>query len=97
MRGAKQKEMLEISDFRRGEILHLRSAGPFSLREGGGGTLIFSYIHRLRLFYGGQNLNFNILWVFRKLNNFGGMKILWIFFGGTLQNWTIFRGHFYAL
>ena len=37
MRGAKQKEMLEISDLRRGEILHLRSAGPFSLREGGGG------------------------------------------------------------
>ena len=61
------------------------------------GTLIFSYIHRLRLFYGGQNLNFNILWVFRKLNNFGGMKILRIFLGGTLQNWTIFRGHFYAL
>ena len=41
MRGAKQKEMLEISDLRRGEILHLRSAGPFSLREGGGG---YSYI-----------------------------------------------------
>ena len=27
-------------------------------------------------------MNFNILWVFRKLNNFGGMKILWIFFLG---------------
>ena len=28
------------------------------------------------------------------------MKILWIFFlflgGGSSQNWTIFRGHFYA-
>ena len=41
MRGAKQKEMIEISDLRRGEILHLRSAGPFSLREGGGVLLYF--------------------------------------------------------
>ena len=35
--------------------------------------------------------------VFRKMNIFGGgggMKILWIFFGGSSQNWTIFRGHF---
>ena len=23
------------------------------------------------------------------------MKILWIFFLGSSQNWTIFRGHFY--
>ena len=30
------------------------------------------------------------------MNIFGGMKILWIFFGGSSQNWTIFRGHFYA-
>ena len=30
---------------------------------------------------------------------FFGVKILWIFFGGwggASQNWTIFRGHFYA-
>ena len=26
---------------------------------------------------------------------FGGMKNLWIYFGSS-QNWTIFRGHFYA-
>ena len=25
-----------------------------------------------------------------------GMKILWIFLGGSSQNWVIFRGHFYA-
>ena len=31
------------------------------------------------------------------MNIFGGIKILWIFFGGSSQNWTIFRGHFYAL
>ena len=24
------------------------------------------------------------------------MKILWILFFGSSQNWTIFRGHFYA-
>ena len=24
------------------------------------------------------------------------MKILWIFFLGSSQNWTIFRGHFYT-
>ena len=44
MRGAKQKEMLEISHLRRGEILHLRSASPFSLREGGGGGVLL-YFH----------------------------------------------------
>ena len=27
-------------------------------------------------------LNFNIFWVFRKMNNFLGMKIVWIFFFG---------------
>ena len=30
------------------------------------------------------------------MNIFGGMKILWIFFGGSSQSWTIFRGHFYV-
>ena len=46
---------------------------------GVGGTLIFSYIRRLRSFFGVQN--FNIFGVFRKMNVFGGIKILWIFFG----------------
>ena len=34
--------------------------------------------------------------VFRKINIFWGMKILWIFFGGSSHIWTIFSGHFYA-
>ena len=69
MRGAKQKEMFEISDLRRRQILHLRFAAsvrfsPWGKGEGGG-TLIFSYS-----------------FFFRKLNIFGGLKILWIFLGG---------------
>ena len=47
LRGAKQKEMFEISDLRRREMLHLRSTASvlFSPRGKGegGGTLIFSY------------------------------------------------------
>ena len=58
MRDAKQKEMFEISDLRR-EILHLRSVCRLSVcfspgEGGGGGTLIFSYISRLRLFFGSK-------------------------------------------
>ena len=50
---------------------------------GGGGTLIFSYIRTLGSFFGVQNFEFQYFcWVFRKMNIFGGMKILWIFFGG---------------
>ena len=50
--------------------------------KGRGGTLIFSHIRRLGLFFLGYKiLNFNIFWVFRQMNIFGGMKILWIFFG----------------
>ena len=49
---------------------------------GGGGTLIFSHIRRLGLFFGVQNSEFPIfLWVFRKMNFFGGyedfMDIFW--------------------
>ena len=46
---------------------------------GGGGTLVFSHIHRLGLFFGVQNSEFQYFLVFRKMNIFGGMKILWIF------------------
>ena len=48
----------------------------------GGGTLIFSYIRRLALFFGFKILNFNILRGFQKNKYFWGIKILWIFFGG---------------
>ena len=67
---------------------------------GGEGTLIFSNIRRLESFFLFTILNFNIFWVFRKMNIFGGMKYLLIFFffgGGSSQNLTIFRVHFYAL
>ena len=43
---------------------------------------MFSYIRRLGSFFWFKILNFNIFWVFRKMNIFGGIKILWIFFGG---------------
>ena len=56
MRCGKQKEMFEISDLRGRETLHLRPVCPFvhQGREGGGGggSLIFSYIRRFRLFFG---------------------------------------------
>ena len=43
---------------------------------GGGGTLIFSHIRRLGLFFFGGGgfkiLNFNIFGVFRKMNILGG-------------------------
>ena len=63
---------------------------------GGGGNLIFSYIRRLGSFFGVKILNFNIFGVFQKNKYFLGVMILWIFFGGSSQNWTIFWGHFYA-
>ena len=66
MRGAKQKrEMFEISDLRRREIL-----------------LYFHTYIGTGYFFWFKLLNFNFLgfFFFRKLNIFGGMKILWIFF-----------------
>ena len=57
----------------------------------GGDTLIFSHIRRLGLFFGFKTLNFNNYWVFRKMNIFLDMKILWIFFGGSSQNWASLR------
>ena len=50
-----------------------------------GGTLIFSYIHRLMPFLGVQNFEFQYFlgfFFFRKMNIFGRMKILRIFFLG---------------
>ena len=48
--------------------------------KGGGGTLMFSYIRRLRPFLGFKILNFNILGFLQKNEHFLGMKILCIFF-----------------
>ena len=47
------------------------------------GTLIFSHIRRLGLFFGGvQNFEFQYFFMFsEKRIFFWGMKILWIFFG----------------
>ena len=71
---------------------------PYFLKEAivwwnpiGGGTLICSHIRRLGLFFGFKSLNFNNYWVFRKMNIFLDMKILWIFFGGSSQNWASLR------
>ena len=54
---------------------------------GGGGTLIFSHIRRLGLFFWFKILNFNNYWVIRKMNIFLDMKILIFFFflgGGVI-------------
>ena len=42
------------------------------------GTLIFSYIHKLRPLLGFKILNFNIFGRFHKTDCFGGIKRLWI-------------------
>ena len=52
-----------------------------SVRKGGG-TVIFSYIRRLGPFFLGQIFEFQYFLVFRKMNIFWGMNILWIFFRG---------------
>ena len=68
-------------------------------RGGGGGTLIFSYICRLGSFFlvfGFEILNFNIFGGFQKNKYFFGYEYFVDIFLGSSQNWTIFRGHFYA-
>ena len=51
-------------------------------KGGGGGTLILSYIRGLGLFFAVQNSEFQYFFGFsEKSIFFGGMKILWIFFG----------------
>ena len=50
---------------------------------GGGGTLIFSYIRRLRSYFGFKISKFNIFWVFQKNKYFLGYEdFVDIFFGG---------------
>ena len=41
-------------------------------------------------------LNFNIFGVFQKTEYFWGYEDFVHIFLGSSQNWTIFRGHFYA-
>ena len=63
--------------------------------EGAGGTLIFAYIRRLCSFFGAQNFEFQYFFflVFKKKTIFlGGMKILWIFFGGHPKIGLYFKG-----
>ena len=53
------------------------------MQGGGGGTLIFSHIRRLGPFFWVQNSEFQyFFWFSEKLIFFGGMKILWKFYGG---------------
>ena len=41
-------------------------------------------------------MNFDIFWGFQKNNYFFGYENFVDIFLGSSQNWTIFRGHFYA-
>ena len=59
MRGAKQKEMFEISDLRRRETLHLRSICPFVHGGGGGGGTLIISMH-FRVFSEGQGTEWRI-------------------------------------
>ena len=61
-----------------------------------GGTLICSYIRRRGSFLGFKILNFNIFGGFKKNEYFLGYVVFVDIFLGSSQNWTIFRGHFYA-
>ena len=45
------------------------------------GTLVFSYIRRLKQFLGFKIFGFNIFGSFRKMNIFWGMIKFWIFLG----------------
>ena len=52
--------------------------------------------HRLGSFFGFKILNFNIFWGFQKNKYFLGCEDFVDIFLGSSQNWTIFKGHFYA-
>ena len=64
--------------------------------RGGGGTLILPYIRRLGPFFGFKILNSDIFLGFQKNKYFFGYDNFVDIFLGSSQNWTIFRGHFYA-
>ena len=64
---------------------------------GGGGTLIFAYIRRHGSFFWVQNFELQYFWGFsEKINIFLGYEYFVDIFLGSSQNWTTFRGHFYA-
>ena len=59
--------------------------------KGGGGTLIFSHIRRLGLFFGFKTLNFNIFGGFQKNEYFWGYEDFVDIFGGSSQDWASLR------
>ena len=63
----------------------------------GGGVLLYfhSYVGSVH-FFGFQILNFDIFGGFQKYKYFFGYENFVDIFLGSSQNWTIFRGHFYA-
>ena len=64
---------------------------------GGGGVLWYFHTHvRSVHFLGFKILNFDIFWGFQKNKYFFGYEKFVVIFWGSSQNWTIFRGHFYA-
>ena len=57
----------------------------------GGGTLIFSHIRRLGLFFLVQNSEFQFFWGFQKNEYFFGYEDFADIFWGPSQNWASFR------
>ena len=62
-----------------------------------GVTLISSCIRRLESFLGFKILNFNIFWGFQKNKEFFGYGNYVENLLGSSENWTIFRGNFFAI
>ena len=58
--------------------------------RGGGAVNFYTYVGS-GYFWGFKILNFNIFGVFRNINIFWGMKILWIFLGGHHKNGLYLR------
>ena len=93
-----KRDVCEISDLRRREILLLRSVCLF-VSQGGGGGLILIYFNTyvgLGIFFWFKILNFNIFWGFQKTEYFWGYEDFVDIFCRSSQNWTLYRGHFYS-
>ena len=63
----------------------------YAIPGGWGGTLIFSHIHRLRLFFGIQNSEFQYFLGFEKKEYFLGYEDFVDIFWGLSQNWASLR------